>query len=300
MASVTPTATTMTTEVNLAPGDANAAWAGTLRNLTAKARILAEKRSGLTLSGPLNVISLPNEREFQRYLNARLNQVVAVARPARSEIVILRPALFAESPADQEQTLTHEITHMLIAQHVQGPLPAWLEEGLCMIVAGQEGLGYSWRMTMAGSLGGTLPLGELERSLLYGGDLQALAYAQGLSLTRFYIRTTLEQYGRRGDSPATILQMLSDPDMGPRLLNQLLEPIWLAGFEARWRREHRSVWNWIAIVSGASVLWLVISFLFLLAYWRKRRMSRLKREAFEDDAEYYEEDGGDDDDITSA
>jgi heme/copper-type cytochrome/quinol oxidase subunit 2 len=84
--------------------------------------------------------------------------------------------------------------------------------------------------------------------------------------------------------------MLSDPAMGPRLFNQLLEPLWLEAFELRWRRENRSVWNWIAIASGASVLWLFISFLFLIAYWRKRRMAQLKRESFDDDDEYYSED----------
>lgn len=275
-------------QIILAPDDAQAAWAGTLRKLAAQARAQAEKRSGQTLASPVNAISLPNNFEFQRYINARVSHVVAVAAPQRHEIVILRPVLFAQSPSEQEQTLTHEMAHLIIAEHVDGRLPAWLEEGLCMMIGGQEGLGYSWRMTVAGSLGGTLPLGQLEESLLGGGDLQSLAYAQGLSMTRFFIKTTLAENGQSGDSPAALLALLADPVQGPKILNELANPIWAAGFEARWKREHKSIWNWIAIGSGASVLWLFITFLFLLAYWRKKRMSQLKKAGFDDDEPWIE------------
>lgn len=275
-------------QIILSPDDAQAAWAGTLSKLATQARAQAEKRSGRTLAGPVNVIGLPNNFEFQRYLNARVSHVVAVAQPRMHRIVILRPVLFAQSPAEQERTLTHEMAHLIIAEHVNGRLPAWLEEGLCMMIAGQEGLGYSWRMTVAGSLGGTLPLGQLEESLLGGGDLQSLAYAQGLSLTRFFIKATLAENGQSGESPAALLALLADPTQGPKILNELANPFWAGTFENRWRREHRSIWNWIAIGSGASVLWLFITFLFLLAYWRKKRMSQLKREGFGDDEPWSE------------
>lgn len=276
-------------EIMLSPDDAQAAWAGTLRGLAGRARARAEKRAGQTLAGPVRVISMPNDFEFQRYIGARVSHVVAVAQPQMNRIVVLRPVLFAQSPAEQELTLTHEVAHLLIAQRVPGRLPAWLEEGLCMMIAGQEGLGYSWRMTVAGSLGGTLPLRQMEESLLGGGDLQSLAYAQGLSMTRFFIRTTLADHGRRGESPAALLDLLADPNIGPGILSNVTNPYWAAGFEARWKREHKSVWNWIAIGSGASVVWLFMTFLFLLAYWRKKRMNKLKREAFDNDDEPWSE-----------
>lgn len=272
-------------EIMLGPDDAKAAWAETLRALAARARARAEKRSGQGLAGPVTVLSLPNDFEFRRYLHADVAHVVAVTQPELRRIVILRPLFFAQSPAEQEQTLTHEMAHIIIGERVPGRLPAWLEEGLCMMIAGQQGLGYSWRMTVAGSLGGTLPLGQLDQSLLGGGDLQSLAYAQGLSMTRFFARTTLAENGRSGDSPAALLELLADPVRGPGILNNLASPPWAGAFEARWRREHKSIWNWIAIGSGAGVLWLFITLLFLVAYWRKKRMAKLKRAAFDDDDE---------------
>ncbi|MEN6627938.1 MAG: hypothetical protein ABFD69_17065 [Candidatus Sumerlaeia bacterium] len=278
-------------QIQLAPDDAAQPWSKNLLSVCVEALGLVQKRSGLALTGPLRVLTRADERQLRQYLGADIAHVVAVAIPARREIVIVRAALFAQSPEEQLQTLVHEMTHLVIAQNIPGRLPAWLEEGLCMIFANQQGLGFTWRLTVAGSLGGVLPIEELEKTLLIGGDLQSLAYAQSLSMTQFLVRRTLAEEGRGGDSPAEFMRLLADPAEGPRMLGAMANRNWAASLDRQWRGEHRSVWNWIAILTGSSVLWVITTLLFLVAWWRKRRMSELAREKMDDDEDpVYSED----------
>ncbi len=128
-------------EIMLGPDDAKAAWAETLRTLAARARARAEKRSGQGLAGPVTVLSLPNDSSSAlspRGRRARGRRRAARAAPHRDPAAVF----FAQSPASRNRP-THEMAHLIIAERVPGRLPAWLEEGLCMTIAGQEGLGYS-------------------------------------------------------------------------------------------------------------------------------------------------------------
>lgn len=278
-------------QILLAPDDAAQPWSRMLLSICEQAWGIVQKRSGLALPGPIRVFTQPDERSLQKYVGAAVTHVVALAVPSRREIIIQRSAFFAQSPDEQLQTIVHEMAHLEIAAHIPGRLPAWLEEGLCMMIANQQGLGYTWRLTVAGSLGGVLPVQELENTLLIGGDLQSLAYGQSLSMTTFLIRRTLAEEGQSGDSPAAFLQLLADPAAGPGILRALADPNWVISLDRQWRSEHRSIWNWIAILTGSSVLWLITTILFLIAWWRKRRMSELAREAMDEDVdpEYSEE-----------
>ncbi len=263
-------------EIILTGSDREAAWAPMLLERLALAARATRERTGLPLSGPLRVVTHESLWQLRRYLGSSLSHVVAVARPRQREIVLLRSVLFSQGQPDQMRTLVHELTHLAIGWNLARPLPAWLEEGLCMMVAGQAGARYDLRVTAAGALGGILPLARLEDSLLMGGDLQSLAYAQSLSVTRFYLRRTLEGQ----DSPAALLALLADPARGPGMIELLWDPFYRDALEAQWRSSYRTIWNWLALLSGAGLLWALMSLLFLAAWWRKRRMSRLKLERF--------------------
>jgi hypothetical protein len=168
---------------------------------------------------------------------------------------------------------------MLIGNQVRGRLPAWLEEGLCMLVAGQGGLGDSWRVAWAGALGGLFPLARLESTLSMEGPGQALAYSQSLSVTRFYLERSFAQAGGGAD-PAALFARLADPEQGSSMVARFWDANWRNALEIQWRRSHVSLWRWIAALSGTTVIWMVASLLFLAAWWRKQRMARLKRERF--------------------
>jgi hypothetical protein len=243
----------------------------------------AEKRLGLRLNSPVHLVSFRTSFEFERYLQSRPTHLVAVALPERAEIVVLRSAWADYDPARQEQVLVHEMTHLILGRRVHGRLPAWLDEGLAMITAGEDSFEASWRVTVAGTLGGLLPIELLNDRVAIGGEAQELAYAQSLAMTHFYLQHALPDQPQSGRDPAPLARALADPESGPILLRRLWDPNFQRAFEIQWRRSYQTLWSWLAFLSGASFLWMIMSLLFLLAYWRKRRMAQIMHERFERD-----------------
>lgn len=267
--------------IELSTEEARAPWGPPLRAKARRALARAEKRLGLRLNSPVHLLSFRTTFEFEHYLESRPTHLVAVARPERAEIVVLRSAWADYDPSRQEQVLVHEMTHLILGRRIRGRLPAWLDEGLAMITAGENSFEASWRVTVAGTLGGLLPMELLEDRVALGGESQELAYAQSLSMTRLYLQLALPDQPLTSRDPAPLARALADPETGPILLRRLWDPNFRSAFEIQWRRSYQTLWSWLAFLSGASFLWTIMSFLFLLAYWRKRRMARLIRERFE-------------------
>lgn len=266
--------------IRLSPADAAAAWGPEMLAKAQRALRRAEQRLGLTLDCAVQLISFRTEWEFQRYIGERPNHIVAVARPDRGEVAVLRPAWFASGEFGQEQVLAHEMAHLILGRRARGHLPPWLNEGLAMITAGEGDFDRAWRMNVAGALGGLLPLEVLQTRGIFNGPSQDLAYAQSLYVTRFYLKRALPDQKVKDDDPAPLARALADPKTGSILIERLWEPDFTRALDLQWRRSHNTVWSWLMFLSGASFLWSVISVLFLLAYWRKRRMARQVRERF--------------------
>src|SRR5262245_61264591 len=98
--------------IELADADRKAGWGNILSELARQGLTLASERFGLVPPDQVRIVTFGNNYEFENYLQSRPTEVVAVARPEASEIVILRPAFFSETPSEQIQTLTHEMAHL--------------------------------------------------------------------------------------------------------------------------------------------------------------------------------------------
>jgi hypothetical protein len=261
----------------------DASWARTLRSNAAAAWTEAERALGLTLEGTVRIVVLDNADAFQRHVGLRPTDLLAVAIDERTEIAIPLPAWSNNNEAEQFSTLVHEMVHLLLGRHAPAALPAWLNEGLAMQVAREDRLKHRLRLTSAGVFGGLIPLSELENMLLFGGERQALAYAQSHSVTRYLLN---RDYEGRDDVDLAVRRLaahLADPVRGPALVARLNEFLFRKALELQWRRQYQSIWSWISFLSGTSFIWLCTSVLFLLAYWRKRRMAQIIRQRFEDE-----------------
>jgi hypothetical protein len=269
--------------VILDPHDASEPWADSLVENALRARELAAQRLGLKLEGPVRILTVDSPRQMEDLLGTRPDHVLAMASHSRMRIVILRPNWLATDVDRQQRTLVHEMTHLIVGRNARGRLPAWLNEGLAMIVAGEDRSRNHWHLTAAGVLGTLIPLEDLENGVLMGGERQRLAYAQSASVTEFLLMRSYD--GREGMDTAVrrLAEQLADPQRGPRLLERLHDRHFRLALEIQWRRQFESIWGWISFVTGAAFIWMAISALFLLAYWRKRRMARLIRERFEEE-----------------
>jgi hypothetical protein len=284
------TAQAASVAVELSPADAEAKWGPSLKEDAEQALGQAESRLGLKLDRPVEILSQPDTLEFEAYLGAQLPRVVAVARAERCQIVINRRAMFAEGRPRQRQVLVHEMAHLLLGRNIKGRMPAWLDEGLAMMTAGEGDFDSHWRVLVSGTLDTLIPLQLLMDRVTIGVGNQDQAYAQSLSLTRFFIRR--ECPGESGNDPAPLIKYLTDPERGENRVKRLWDPIAVAALDYQWRHSWHTIWAALVFLSGSTFVWMFISFLFLAAWWRKRRMARAIRERFQSEEQMDSEYGG--------
>lgn len=269
--------------IDLSKVDEAGKWGPMLRESAERALPRAEARLGLTLDAPVEIISMPDELEFRREVGEPLTEIVAVARPLRRQIVINRPAWLHESPARREQTLVHEMTHLIIGRQVKGRLPAWLDEGLAMVTAEEGDGNVQWRVLSAGVLDSLIPIERLMDRVTIGSENQDLAYAESYALTCFYIQQEFPR--QKTVDPGPLARRLSDPELGERWVRTLWDPILISALETRWRQTYHTVWSIIVFLSGSSFMWGMITLLFLVVVARQWRMKRLMRERFGEEEE---------------
>jgi hypothetical protein len=104
---------------------------------------------------------------------------------ASQRLLVIWPTFSALTAEQQRQTVTHELTHAVLAPVTSGRVPAWLSEGIALYVSGDRRTPSGRRPTLRG-LSGPDAIGRLD------GTRQSEAYARA-SAAAFLIA---ERYGR--------------------------------------------------------------------------------------------------------
>jgi hypothetical protein len=267
----------MTRPVILDTKDRQASWGADLAALAGEALDTAETRMGVALSDPPRIRSIAPESAFYDALGRQPHRIVAVAQAEENRVVINRARYLVLGHYARRQVLIHEFAHLILGREVPGGVPRWLDEGLAMMVAREGGIDGSVRVAAAASFGGLVPLHALWGGPEAGVINQDLAYAQSLSATRFFLESgAWGPYGPRDGLPE-LVRKLAHPTYGRALRDLLDDPVFIRAFERRWRESVQTFWSWIAALTSGGFFWMGISSLFLLAYWRKRRMAELKQ-----------------------
>lgn len=276
-------------EVRLSAEDEDSVWAEELRADSMAALQRAEDRLGLAIDRPPLIESIGPEESFYEAIGHRPHNLVAVARAHENRVIINRQVYLRQTTRSRRAVMVHEFTHLILGRRLPEGLPRWLDEGLAMVAAEEHSFRYQTRLAWAASFGGLIPLRDLAIDFGSGRGDQELAYAQSLSITRFL----LESRSGRGmaDDPRPLVRRLADPVEGRALRNLINDPTYLGALDRRWKASIRTVWTWIAVLGSAGVFWMAATWLFLFAYWRKRRRSREieKRWEEEDDFPYVED-----------
>lgn len=275
----------MARPVQLHSEDSNAPWGPDLATLAAEALDAAETRMGVALDGPPIIQTIAPEAAFYAELGRRPHRIVAVARAHENRVVINRVKYLPMSHYSRRQVLIHEFAHLILGRRVPSSIPRWLDEGLAMMVAREGGLDGSVRVASAASFGGLVPLETLWGGSSAGVINQDLAYAQSLSATRFFLESgAWGPFGPRDGLPE-LVRKLAHPTHGRALRDLLNDPVFIRAFERRWRESIATFWSWVAAITSGGFFWFGVSALFLIAYWRKRRMAELKAAEWSEEEE---------------
>ena len=235
-------------------------------------RILTEAASEYAAHLPLGdevvtVTIAHTLKEFRAYAPglAQLN-IAGFANGSKSIIVVKSPQL-GKYDSDYRGTLRHELVHILLHRNVDTErLPRWLNEGLSMSLANE----LRWRSALVVGQqfmqGRIIDYHKLDGQFLKPGSESQFgdAYAQALSLTRFYRNTLGEEVfwkvlgGMKSMSLSEALALHS-----PYTESDL------------WGKYESSLWQWMFISTLSSgTVFAPAALLLVIAFFRKRRKGK--------------------------
>ncbi len=185
-------------------------------------------------------------------------------------IVLKSPKLGKTTLWDYDETLRHEIAHMVIGQNVDPMrLPRWLNEGLAMVIAGQHSMGQMYTLAQHVANKSLISLTGLEQLLHFSHSKASLGYAESHSAVQFILKefpkNTLEQ----------VLHQMQNSDLSWAQSFSEVTGLSQFYFEQHWRSYLEHHYKWLAILSSDTWIWLLFPLLAILAFlaikWRNYR-----------------------------
>jgi hypothetical protein len=219
---------------------------------------------------PIHIEWAKSNEEFGKRARVPPEHTTAAADALQQRIIINGPAFLDSSLSERQKTMTHEYVHLFLGAYCEQQPPLWLEEGLAMHLSGDMGFAASnWRLTLANTFGGLLDLKDLRHSFPNAPEPRSMAYRQSYSVTAFVISTRFPMLGASG-----LTELLTDPVRGPPLLDLYGNKAYSDDIDRNWRPTLGSMWSWLGVFTDMTVVWGLISALFIAAYLIRRRRSR--------------------------
>lgn len=186
------------------------------------------------------------------------------ARGYRSLTVVFPERVPSYPDRSLEAVIQHEVAHVLVHRASGGQgVPRWFNEGVAMTAGRAWTLEDRGRLTWGVLTGGPRRFEDVERAFGQGPGGAAMAYAVSNALVREL---------RRDSGPAITGEILRRMRSGDRFADAFAAAVGrsLEDFERSFFRD-QTFWNrWVPFLTSSAVLWIAITFLFLVAYQRRR------------------------------
>jgi hypothetical protein len=200
----------------------------------------------------------------------------AVAYPSLNLIIIQSPRATKRKGIDLRKILKHEFTHIALGRAFsrREKIPLWLNEGLAMYESREWDFSRVSTITRAVLTDSLIPLSEITLWFPFEADKAELAYSESFYLISFLI----SQYGKE-----SFHRFLKEYSGGKGLKDVLREVYGIKWeeFEKKWRNYLKVRFSWFPIVTSTTTLWFLVAIVFILAYVKKKRATRLKFEQWE-------------------
>lgn len=233
-------------------------------------RIVSDLR--LTEIEKIMIIITSSEKEFDLFTQGQVPEWgVAAANPMQS-IIYLKSPRFARNKMNLEQTVVHELTHILLAMIVRNrKIDSWFDEGFAMVESGDQGIGGRVLLSRSFLTQNEIRLDDIDEVLFFQRSKASLAYQESLTAVEYLI----DQYGIEVISRIGLL-LGEGKDMNEALL--AITGIGFEDFQTRWLEEMKKKYRWYIFMDFPLLLSLSFVVLFLSAFVITRRRVILKRE----------------------
>ncbi len=236
---------------------------------------------------PETVIIVWAEPElFLEKTGFRPENSAAAASPSLSTIWINSSSWTKSSDKDRQETMTHEMSHILLGNLAGGKeLPLWANEGLAMHLARQWSMEEQIKLITAHAFGQLPELKDMEDTFPRDGESQNLAYR--MSYTGVSAVST--SFGDPPGSVRRLLRHLADPVSGPAFAQELRNEFRVEGWQLA---AEQSLGNRLQALSitlfSSGTIFLIITILLFVAYYRVKAKNK-KREELWDEEEAWAE-----------
>jgi len=260
------------TLIRVEAADENQRYVQFVRGHATSALRALNQKTGDALLVPITFVVAENDSRFNELAGGGSEHSLAVAF-GEEQKVIINYQLMAQSGADKiHQVLVHELAHVYLDVKCQPRVPHWVHEGVAQEIAGE------WttapgdaQLAIAAYTGGLIPLDHLVHGFPRNASRRDQAYAEAYSAIRFLVR---EDYG---NSLQAFLAAIRGTH-GAEALKSLSGGIELDALELRWRNDLKSPLFALSILVSSGFFWGLAAVLVLIAYFYKRRRSKLIRQ----------------------
>lgn len=250
-----------------------------------RARLAVIERADLDWDGTALLVWC-TEQEFMEHTGFRPEHIFAAASPSRMTIWVNESAWSRSSPKDRQQTLAHEIGHLLLGAFPGGlELPLWANEGIVMHLAGQWTFDDHARLLWAHLFGRLPSLGDLEDQFPRESATQALAY-------RMSYAAVASMAHSHGDEPGEVKRLLyriAHPTRGPAFAEELRDPFVREGWQLATQRSLGSRFTTgVILLTGSTVLFILAAILVIVGFVLKKNRVAHRFEEEEDEEAWAE------------
>ena len=162
-------------------------------SISADAAAAAETILGHDLAGPIDIFVYDSREDFFGALGPGAREWTGAATYPELRTVFMW--LGSGSSSYLEQTMTHEVTHVVFQDATVNPFhePAhWFNEGLAVWSERQSASGHEGSVRSAAGAGGLLAFEGITESFPIGSEAARLAYDEGATMVQMII----DKYGR--------------------------------------------------------------------------------------------------------
>jgi len=238
-----------------------------------------EKKLGLQVAFAPSILLIKDTEKFRKAAGSAL--VVAFAVPEKN-LMVIDYSRIRISPLSLAVTMKHELSHLLIHQHLGGRrVPRWFDEGIAQWVS--EGIGEiiieqkKSPLNEAVLAGRIFPMRALAESFPADGESLSLAYEQ----SRSFVTYIIEMHGL--GKVMNILDGVKESRSWEEAVRDVLD-VSFADLEYMWRDDLKKKLTWFTYV--VNNLYEILFFLaalasvagFIRAYLRKRAYMREEEE----------------------
>jgi len=249
-----------------------------------------ESKLGVKFKGKAGIHLTQTREDFYRVTRGRAPRWSGgLAYPDKRKVVVKSPLFFGQG-VSLEALTTHEITHLVLHEAANGNyLPRWLEEGLCMILAGESRSGSLARLGRAAAANRLMGLPRVDDVLRFSAPQADLAYSESRSAAVYLI----DRFGWL--AVRELLKFVrTDKDFDEAF--SMATGVEYENWQVQWIEYALNRYKWVFLLDIDNLVWFAIVSLaivvMIIAYVRQRR--QMKQLLAEEDEEYlpeYDTDG---------